>query len=170
MSEDSNFNAIFGGVVPTATISRDYGSFRSELDQTLSPSLIPQPIGLEITDISEGIIINADGTIGVTEIGIYMVEATIVFSHNAPLTADTGYVYLVKGGVDVVGSTRLLRLNVNINAFTLSLSYLVNITDPQAETLALYFTATSTDIQIEYSTFATIPNASSVICNVFQIA
>jgi hypothetical protein len=78
-----------------------------------------------------------------------MVEATIVFSHNAPVTSDTGYVYLVKGGVDVVGSTRLLTLNVNINAFTLSVSYLVNITDADAETLALYFTATSTDLQID---------------------
>jgi hypothetical protein len=43
--------------------------FVYELDQTLTPVLIPQQIGLEITDISEGIIINADGTIGVTEIG-----------------------------------------------------------------------------------------------------
>ena len=169
MSENSNFSAIFGGSVPSQASVQDFGSFRSELDQTLSPSLLAQQIGLEITDNADGVGLNADGTIGFSKIGYYMVEATIVFLHTGAITTDTGYVYLVLGGVNILGSTRIIRLSPNVNTNTLSVSYLIHITDTSAETLELYFTATSTDVKIDYTTFATIPNSSSVIVNIFQI-
>jgi len=174
MSENSNFNAIFGGVVPTTpspTINRKLGSFRSQLTQGLLIPLIATPINTEYTDESIGVSVNLiSGNIEFTTFGIYMVEATILFRHNSPLSADSAYVWIEKGGFTVAESTRSIRLNQNINITTLSVSYMVNI-GSVSDTLRLYFTTSSTDVEIYYdSSVSGIPNSSSVIVNIFQIA
>ena len=147
-----------------------YGSFRSQSTQVVIVAT-ENPISTEYTDESVGVSVNPlSGNIEFTTVGIYMVEATILFRHNSPLSADSGYVWIQKDGVNVAESTRSIRLNQNINITTLTLSYMVNIASV-SDTLRLYFTTTSTDVEIYYdSTVSGIPNSSSVIINVFQIA
>lgn len=171
MSENSNFNAIFGGVVPTTptTINRKYGLFRSALNQILTTALIPQAIGLEITDESDGVSVSS-GVISFTTTGVYMMEVTILFKHISPITSDTGYVWYEKGGVQVASTTRLIKGNPNIDNSTLTLSYMVEIADTSTDTIQFYFTATSIDLSISRLTSASYPSGSSVILNVFQIA
>ena len=173
MSENSGFNAIFGGVVPTKapTINRTYGSFHSQLSQSILIPLMPTPIFLEYTDLQEGI--NqpmSDGIIYFDNAGIYMIDATLLFRHNSPISADTGYVWYQKGGVDVPETTRSIRLNTNIYQTTLSVSYMVKI-NAVSDTIQLFFTTSSTDVQLYYdNSVSSIPNGSSAIVNVFQIA
>ena len=149
----------------------NYGSFRSQSTQGVIVPLESTQISTAYTDESVGVSVNPlSGNIEFTTVGIYMVEATILFRHNSPLSADSGYVWIQKDGVNVAESTRSIRLNQNINITTLTLSYMVNIASV-SDTLRLYFTTTSTDVEIYYdSTVSGIPNASSVIVNVFQIA
>lgn len=171
MSENSNFNAIFGGVVPTTptTINRKYGSFRSELTQSLTSSLPPTIVGLEITDESDGVSVSS-GVLAFTTTGKYMLDATIVFKNNSLLSVNSGYVWIRKNGTNVPESRRLITLYQSININVLTLSYLFDIRF-SSDTIELYFTTTSMDMEIYYDTSVSgIPNASSVICNVFQIA
>jgi hypothetical protein len=173
MSENSNFNAIFGGVVPTTptTINRKYGSFRSQLTQSLTSSLPPTIVGLEITDESDGVSVSS-GVLAFTTTGYYMVEATIVFINSSISGINNGYVWIRKNGVNVPESRRLITLDVvnHIDKNVLTLSYLVYIRF-DSDTIELYFSTTSTDMEIYYdSSVSSIPNASSVIVNVFQIA
>lgn len=172
---DNSFNAVFGGVVPTIPspiINRDYGSFSSQLSQTIFIPLTATPINTATTNLSNGVSVNLiSGNIEFENGGIYMVEATIIFRHSSPFSADTGYVWIEKRGLNVAESTRSIRLNQNINISTLSVSYMVNIGNPSFDTIRLYFTASSTDIGIYYDgSVSEIPNSSSVIVNVFQIA
>jgi hypothetical protein len=150
----------------------NYGSFSSELTQPLVGSPYDStPISTELTNESNGVSVNPlSGNIEFTTFGLYMVEATILFRHNAPLSADTGFVWIQKGGLNVAGSTRETRLNQNIFLTTLTLSYMVNIASV-SDTIRLYFTTSSIDVEIYYdNTVSGIPNSSSVIINVFQIA
>jgi hypothetical protein len=171
---NSGFNAVFGGVVPTLPpdpIYRTYGSFSSQLDQPIVIPFIATQIALPITDLADGISVQSDGTIDFTIKGIYMLDATINFLHSAPLSADTGYVWYQKGGVDVADSTRLIRLNPNINTNTLSVSYMFTFSGAVSDNIKLFFTTSSTDLSIHYdNSVSSIPSVSSVICNVFQIA
>ena len=107
MSENSNFNAIFGGVVPTTptTINRKYGSFRSELTQSLTSSLPPTIVGLEITDESDGVSVSS-GVLAFTTTGKYMLDVTIVFKNNSLLSVNSGYVWIRKNGTNVPESRR----------------------------------------------------------------
>lgn len=148
-----------------------YGSFSSQTTQGLLVPFDSTPINTETTNESNGVSVNPlSRNIEFTTFGIYMVEATILFRHNSPLSADSGYVWIQKGGLDVAESTRSIRLNQNINITTLTVSYMVNIASV-SDTLRLYFTTSSTDVEIYYdSTVSGIPNSSSVIINVFQIA
>jgi len=149
----------------------NYGSFRSELSQPISIAFDSVPISTELTEESNGVSVNPlSGNIEFTTFGRYMVEATILFRHNAPLSADTGFVWIQKGGFNVAGSTRQTRLNQNIFLTTLTVSYMVNIAS-ESDTIRLYFTTSSTDVEIYYdNTVSGIPNSSSVIINIFQIA
>jgi hypothetical protein len=169
---NSGFNAVFGGVVPTTptTIDRKYGSFRSQLTQgVLHCFYLPTNVGLEYTDESDGVSVSS-GAIAFTTTGKYMLDATILFKNNSPMSANSGYVWIRKNGSDVDESRRLITLYQSIDTNVLTLSYLVNI-EFDSDTIELYFTTTSTDMEIYYDTSVTgIPNASSVICNVFQIA
>jgi hypothetical protein len=170
---NSGFNAVFGGVVPTKplTIYRDYGSFSLQADQFILLPLTPTAIAYSTIDLSQGIAPASDGKISFSVSGIYMVDVTYNFYHNAPLTTDTGYVWYQKGGIDVPESTRLIRISPNISANTLSVSYMVEIIDITSDVIQLYFTASSTDLQLKYdNSISSIPSVSSVICNVFQIA
>jgi hypothetical protein len=174
MSENSNFNAIFGGVVPTTpspTINRKFGSFSSQVTQSLLIPLISTPINTETTNESDGVSVNLlSGNIEFDTAGKYMVEATILFHHNSPLSPDSAYAWIQKSGLDVAESTRSIRLNQNINMTTLTLSYMVNI-GVTTDTIRLYFTTSSIDIEVYYdNSVSGIPNSSSVIVNVFQIA
>ena len=168
---NSGFNAVFGGVVPTTPtrINRTYGSFRSQLTQGVLDSLPPTIVGLEYTDESEGISVSS-GVIAFDIPGKYMLDATILFKNNSPTSANSGYVWIRKNGSDVDESRRLITLYESIDTNVLTLSYLVKI-EFDSDTIELYFTTSSTDIEIYYdSSVSGIPNASSVIVNVFQIA
>ena len=173
MSENSNFNAIFGGVVPTTptTINRKFGSFSSQVTQSILIALTTKAINTETTNESDGVSINLlSGNIEFDTAGIYMVEATILFHHNSPLSADLAYVWIEKSGFNVAESTRSVSLNQNINMTTLTLSYMVNI-GLTTDTIRLYFTTSSIDVEVYYdNSVSGIPNSSSVIVNVFQIA
>ena len=166
---NSGFNAVFGGGGGVSSPTLTYGSFISQLDQTIVAPLSPTQIALPTTFMSNGISVQTDGTIDFTANGVYMLEATINFFHSAPLTADTGYVWYQIGGFNIPDSTRLIRLNQNIFTNTLSVSYMFSL-DYLTENIKLFFTASSTDISIQYANGGTNPNISSVICNVFQIA
>lgn len=172
MIENSGFNAVFGGVVPTTipTINRKYGLFRSDLNQILVTPLFPQAIGLEFTDTADGVSINPSGIISFTTTGVYMMEVTILFKHISPISSDTGYVWYEKGGTQVPSTTRYIKGNVNIDNSTLTLSYMVEIATILTDIIQFYFTATSTDLSISRLTTASYPSGSSVIVNVFQIA
>ena len=148
----------------------NYGSFRSQLTQTVTSSLPPTIVDLEITDESNGVSV-LSGVMSFTTIGKYMLDATILFRNGSPLIANNGYVWIRKNGVDVPESRRLITLYQSINMNVLAVSYLFNI-ELISDTIELYFTTTSdTDMAIYYdSTVIGIPNASSVIVNVFQIA
>jgi len=171
MSENSNFNAIFGGVVPTTptTINRKYGSFHSQLTQSIIIPLNATNVGLEFTDESDGVSVSS-GVLAFTTTGKYMLDATIVFKNNSLLSVNSGYVWIRKNGTNVPQSRRLITLYQSININVLTLSYLFDI-GLSSDTIELYFTTTSMDMEIYYdSSVGGIPNASSVICNVFQIA
>lgn len=170
MSENSNFNAIFGGVVPSATINRKYGSFRSEQSQGIVIPLNPSIIDLEITDLSDGVSVS-NGTISFTTTGKYILEATILFKNNELILANSGYVWIRKNGANVLESRRLITLYESIDINVLTLSYLFDVT-LDSDTIELYFTTTSVDMAIYYDgvIITGLPNCSSVICNVFQIA
>lgn len=172
MSENSGFNAVFGGLAPQSpTINRKYGSFHSETTQILVIPSIATPVNLEFTDESDGVSISiTGGTISFDTAGKYMVEATILFKNNAPLAINTGYVWLKRGMVDIPQLTRLITLNANITTNVLTLSYMVDISDISIDTLNFYWTATSTDLEISYTLVSGLPNVASVIVNVFQIA
>ena len=148
----------------------NYGSFRSQLTQTVTSSLPPTIVDLEITDESNGVSV-LSGVMSFTTIGKYMLDATILFRNGSPLSANSGYVWIRKNGVDVPESRRLITLYQSISMNVLAVSYLFNI-ELISDTIELYFTTTSdTDMAIYYdSTVIGIPNASSVIVNVFQIA
>ena len=148
----------------------NYGSFRSQLTQTVTSSVPPTIVDLEITDESNGVSV-LSGVMSFTTIGKYMLDATILFRNGSPLSANSGYVWIRKNGVDVPESRRLITLYQSISMNVLAVSYLFNI-ELISDTIELYFTTTSdTDMAIYYdSTVIGIPNASSVIVNVFQIA
>ena len=148
----------------------NYGSFRSQLTQTVTSSLPPTIVDLEITDESNGVSV-LSGVMSFTTIGKYMLDATILFRNGSPLIANNGYVWIRKNGVDVPESRRLITLYQSINMNVLAVSYLFNI-ELISDTIELYFTTTSdTDMAIYYDNLVIgIPNASSVIVNVFQIA
>ena len=168
---NSGFNAVFGGVVPTTPINRQYGSFSLQNDITILLPLLPTAITYSTIDLSKDVQPASDGIIYFQVEGVYMFDVTYNFYHNAPMTTDTGYVWYQKSGVNVPESTRLIRLNPNINSNTLSVSYMVSINDLQNDTIQFYFTASSTDLQLKYdNSVSSIPSVSSVICNVFQIA
>lgn len=172
MSENSNFNAIFGGVVPTTptTINRKYGSFRSQLTQSVLISLNSTIVNLEITDESDGVSVSS-GVLAFTTTGKYMLDATIIFRNSSLSLVNDGYVWIRKNGTNVPESRRLIKLYQSIDTNVLTLSYLFDI-GLSSDTIELYFTTTSSsDMAIYYdSSVSGIPNASSVICNVFQIA
>jgi hypothetical protein len=148
----------------------NYGSFRSQLTQIVTSSLTPTIVDLEITDESNGVSV-LNGAIAFTTSGKYMLDATILFINRSSLMVNNGYVWIRKNGRDVRESTRLITLYQSINMNVLAVSYLFNI-ETISDTIELYFTTTSdTDMLIHYdNTVDVIPNASSVIVNVFQIA
>ena len=134
--------------------------------------LLPTAITYSAIDLSNGIAPASDGTIYFEVDGIYMINVTYNFYHTAPLTADRGFVWYQKSGVDVPESNRIITLNQNIKENTLSVSYMVQINAMASggfDTIQLFFTTTSTDLSLFYN-MATNPKTSSVICNVFQIA
>jgi hypothetical protein len=171
---NSGFNAVFGGVVPTRKpepINRTYGSFSLQTDITILLPLLPTAITYSTIDLSNGIYPEADGTIYFEVEGTFMVDVTYNFYNNAPMSTNSGYVWCQKSGVDVPESTRLITLNPNPSKNTLSVSYMVEISDVSADTIQLFFTTSSTDLQLKYdNSVSGIPSVSSVICNVFQIA
>tara|TARA_R110000822_G_scaffold214257_2_gene349337 strand:- start:412 stop:930 length:519 start_codon:yes stop_codon:yes gene_type:complete len=172
MSENSNFNAIFGGGSggSSPTINRKYGSFRSQLTQGVTLLLPPTNVGLEYTDESDGVSVSISGAIAFTTTGKYMLDATILFKNNSPMSANSGYVWIRKNGVDVDESRRLITLYQSVNMNVLTLSYLFDI-GRNTDTIELYFSTSSPDMEIYYDTSVSgMPNASSVIVNVFQIA
>jgi hypothetical protein len=148
----------------------NYGSFRSQLTQGVIIDLNPTIVDLEITDESNGVSVSS-GVMAFTTVGKYMLDATILFRNGSLLEVNSGYVWIRKNGVNVPESRRLITLYQSINMNVLALSYLFDVT-LISDTIELYFTTTSSlDMAIYYdSTIIEIPNASSVIVNVFQIA
>ena len=171
--DNSGFNAVFGSSGGSAPkINRTYGSFSLQADISLTVPLLPTPIAYSSIDLSGGISPAPDGTISFDVGGIYMVDVTYNFLHLALTTADNGYVWYQKSGVNVPESNRIIMLNPNIKVNTLSVSYMVEIgalIGGGFDTIQLFFTTTSTDLRLYYDN-GTSPKTSSVICNVFQIA
>lgn len=175
--DNSGFNAVFGssGGGSSPTISRDFGSFHSEVDQVANVGSANQ-VALEFTDSSLGISTASDGTISFTNEGMYLVNISLQLSHASPpaISNDYAYVWISQSGSYVPQTTRQIILNQNIREGVLSVSYLIAVYPfPFAlPTFEIYWTTTSNDIFLAYipaSVGAVQPNNPSVMVNIVQV-
>lgn len=172
--DNSGFNAVFssgGGGSTPPTISRNYGTFQCVNVQNLIAPLSPQGILIDLNGITNGISGAVNGTISFSRDGVYMLEASIQFSHSGTTTADNAYVWLEKSGVFEADSTRVIRVNPNINQIVLSVSYMVQIVSA-TDTCRFMWSADTVDVflaQITPPTPLNVYPAASSIINVYQI-
>jgi hypothetical protein len=175
--DNSGFNAVFGsgGGGSAPTINRDFGGFYSTQIQSVTAPNTEIQIAIEQTNFSNGVSCASDGTISFTHEGMYMIELTLQFTHQAPITNDYVYVWFKQNGANQYMTTREMILNSTIRSGVMSLSYMVAIYPfPYAlPTISLFWSATSSDIILD-TIFTPIgkpqSDTPSVICNVFQIA
>lgn len=149
------------------------GSFFSANNQNCLVASQENPILIENTEFSNGVSVVSDRDIIFTQAGVYLINVSAEFFHNAPFSSDSAFIWLKKNGSNIDFTTRISKLNSTVNNVVLSVSYLVeiNATILSFDSIGVYWTADSTDIILQSQGFiiADYPNSPSVIVNVCKI-
>jgi hypothetical protein len=84
---ENGFNAVFGssGGGSAPIINRDFGGFFSTEIQSVTAPDTETQIAIEQINFGGGVSNAPDGTISFTNEGLYMIELTLQFTHQAPI-------------------------------------------------------------------------------------
>ena len=155
-------------VRPTIPLGLDYGTFSSNVDQTLGAINTGTAITYSTTEISNGVSIGSPTSrLVVAEAGFYQVSASIQLTSSSA-SAKNVYFWLDKNGTAVPDTTRAVTLSANSQLFPFSVLYDVSL--QATDYIRVMWASDSTDVTLDaLAASAFAPAAPSVIVSVTQI-
>jgi len=154
-------------VRPTIPIGLDYGSFDSNVDQTLAAINTATAINAATTLSSNGISVVSNSQFTVTNAGFYQILASLQLTSGSA-SAKNVYFWLRKNGTDVGSSTRAITVDLNSGFSPISLDYTISLA--AGDYVQLYWAANDTNVTLDaLAALAFAPSGPSVLVNVQQL-
>lgn len=155
-------------VRPTVPIGLDYGSFSSNVDQTLTAINTATAITLNSTQTSQGISVGTPTSrIVVSQAGEYQIDASFQLTSNNT-SAKNVYFWLRKNGSNVSETARAITVNINNGYVPINITYPIVL--QASDYVELYWAANDTNVTLDaLASTAFAPSAPSVIVSVTQI-
>jgi hypothetical protein len=151
----------------TIPMGLDYGSFDSNVDQTLAAVNTATAITVANTLSSNGVSVVSSSRLTMSQSGFYQIDAVLQLTSNNS-SAKNVYFWLRKNGTNVAETTRAVTVNINGGFVPISLNYTISLL--ANDYVELYWAADSTDVVLDaLAASAFAPAAPSVLVNINQL-
>ena len=154
-------------VRPLIPMGLDYGSFDSNIDQTLGAINTATAITVANTLSSNGVSVVSGSRLTVSQAGFYQIDAVFQLT-SGNTSAKNVYFWLRKNGANVADTTRAITVNINNGFVPISLNYTISLA--ANDYVELYWAADDTNVTLDaLAASAFAPAAPSVLVNINQL-
>lgn len=158
-------------VRPTIPMGLDYGSFDSNIDQTLEDPNTATAITVANTLSSNGVSVASGSRLTVAQSGFYQIDAVLQLTSGSS-SAKNVYFWLKKNGANVAETTRAITVDTNNGFVPIALKYTISLA--ASDFVELYWASDSTDVLLDAIAASgtdpnQIPAAPSVLVYMSQI-